>query len=286
MKNPSLARIFHWGAGHVAFCMLYSPYMDWRTKRQFIIIFALLILCGIGAALIIIPRLIVPPTCFDGKKNGTEHGIDCGGGCTQFCPEETTNLVLQWARSFPVTDSVWSSIAYVSNPNIDGSVAHIEYQFKLYDADRQFIAQRDGETYIGANSAQAIFEPAVNVGSRIPAYTTFNFTSTPIFTRADIRTKELLMTSKDVAMTNLTTRPRVTGTVVNNSQTYTISGVDVVAILYDKDNNAIGASRTQLDSLGPEDEVPVIFTWPKPFAGDAVRYELVIRANPFTQSFN
>ena len=37
------------------------------------------------------------PTCFDGKANGLENGIDCGGNCNLMCTDEVKPLIVEWS---------------------------------------------------------------------------------------------------------------------------------------------------------------------------------------------
>ena len=40
----------------------------------------------------------VDPTCFDGKKNQDERGIDCGGVCALVCLADAKTVVPIWSR--------------------------------------------------------------------------------------------------------------------------------------------------------------------------------------------
>ena len=41
-----------------------------------------------------------PATCFDGVMNGSETGIDCGGGCVRVCAADVAAPRVVWAKSF------------------------------------------------------------------------------------------------------------------------------------------------------------------------------------------
>ena len=47
-----------------------------------IVILAIILIVGLPAFLL----LYKAPTCFDGKQNQGEGGIDCGGPCVKLCP--------------------------------------------------------------------------------------------------------------------------------------------------------------------------------------------------------
>jgi hypothetical protein len=58
--------------------------------------------------------------------------------------------------------------------------------------------------------------------------------------------------------------------------------VDVVAILYDADDNAVTASKAYLKSLPGESVQQVVFTWPFAMPVSIERIEVIPRVNPFT----
>jgi hypothetical protein len=73
---------------------------------------------------------------------------------------------------------------------------------------------------------------------------------------------------------------RLVATLQNKSD-FSFSNVDVVAILYDKDGNAITASKVLLPSLPAEQSQTVYFTWPYT-VNNVARVEVIPRYSPFT----
>ncbi len=157
--------------------------MTWSGRRQ------LIILAIVAVAALILILLIVPlrkdPTCFDGKFNGNEKGIDCGGDCPLLCTQQTSDIVALWTRVFEVVPSVYNVVVYIENQNVNGALYSIPYEFRLYDEENVFIAKREGETFISPNSNSAIFESAINVGNRVPVRATFEFTAQPQWIQID-----------------------------------------------------------------------------------------------------
>lgn len=236
------------------------------------------------AAIIIVPKLQKEPTCFDGKQNGTEQGVDCGGGCAKLCAFQTTDVVVKWSRVFPVTSTVANAVAYIQNPNIYAAARNVPYQFKIYDADHQFITEREGLAYIAPNGASAIFEGGIQVGSRVPKYAEFKFTEDPLWVSLDPRINTITVVPSNPQMEGFESKPKVSGTITNVSDRYGVRNISVIAILYDKDENAVGASQTLIQALGPKQQSPVYFTWPAPFYSQVVKTELLPRFDVFKVS--
>ena len=260
--------------------------LSWGAKRQFMIVMGFLGIILVIAGIIIVPKLQVKPTCFDGKQNGDEQGIDCGGSCQKLCKTQTTDVVVKWARVFPVTDSVANAVAYISNPNVVAAAENVPYNFRIYDANHQFITERNGTAYIAPNGASAIFEGGIQVGTRVPVYAEFKFTADPLWVTTDSRVRSIQIVASDPVLEAADSRPKVTTSIRNTSTLYGVNDVYAIAILYDAQDNAVGVSQTYLPSLAPADKQTLYFTWPKPFANTPVREEILPRFDVLNFSSN
>jgi hypothetical protein len=69
--------------------------LSWGARRQLMIIGTFVAIIVVIALAIIIPKLNTKPTCSDGKQNGTEQGVDCGGACSKLCAFQTTDVVVK-----------------------------------------------------------------------------------------------------------------------------------------------------------------------------------------------
>jgi hypothetical protein len=260
--------------------------MNWALKRQIIIVSIVLSVLGIIGTIILYPKLNPPPTCTDGKQNGKEQGVDCGGSCTRICPFATNDVVVKWARAFPVTDEVWNAVAYIENPNVTAAARQVPYEFRFYDDKLTFIVRREGVAYIAPNGTSAIFEGGINVGSRPPQYTEFKFLADPVWESIDPRNTDIKIFPKDQKLENADTRPRFQATVTNTSQLFAVQDIDLIAIMYGADGNALAVSQTSLEGLAQTESANVYFTWQKPFTAPVTRTEILPRFNVFLTNFS
>jgi hypothetical protein len=60
-----------------------------------------------------------------------------------------------------------------------------------------------------------------------------------------------------------------------NTTAQPLSDVTVVATVFDSANNAIAASQTVVQELGPQSSAPIIFTWNEPFKEAPARVEIL-----------
>ena len=245
--------------------------MTWASKRQTIILGAIVI--AIIIILIPIVKPIVAPTatCFDGKKNGSELGVDCGGPCSKACSFEVSKVNILWALSFKVADGVYSAVTYVSNPNASFEAQNVPYTMKLYDDKNILVAERRSTIDIPAKSALPIFEGDIAVGKLIVKRVSFEFTGEPNWRRTDKGTPQIDISSPIVD--NSGSAPKVTAT-IKNSTGNPIKNLPLVVIVYDENGNAMAASRTIVDFLAKNESTDASFTWLSPFSGTESRVEI------------
>lgn len=249
--------------------------MTWALKRQIFYIGVLVLFILVFGFLIISPSFRKAPTCTDGKQNGNETGIDCGGSCARACISQVDQIYVLWARAFKVVPGRYNAVAYLSNHNKDTAVEKISYRFRFADGNNIYIGKREGTTFIPPAGNFAVFEPAIDIGNSIPVYTTFEFTQAPLWLQVpQVKLDQLKVLISNIRLTDETTSPRLSATVKNNSL-FTIPNVNIVAILYDSSGNAVSASRTYLDALAPLEISDINFTWPEPFSAAVVAKEII-----------
>lgn len=243
-----------------------------------------MLLIAIFLFVFVIDATSVTPTCTDQKQNGDELGVDCGGACVNYCPATMKTPSIVWARSFQTSDTVVNAVAYIENQNTNAISNEVKYEFKLYDEERRFIAERVGSTFIGDTGSSAIFEGGIIVGNREVKYTNFRFISEPVWARPNEKFNDVRLLAEDGVVTGLDSKPKLEGSVRNESAFFNVNGIDVVGVLYDEKDNAIAVSKTFIETLSPGDRDTVTFTWREPFVGTPVKTEIIARFNPFTIS--
>lgn len=221
--------------------------------------------------------LYEPPTCFDGKKNGEEAGIDCGGSCEKVCPFQATDLIIHWDKAFEIRPSSWGVVAVIENPN-NAVAFDVPYAFKLLDEDGILISEVVGEAFIPAGQRFAIFESGVEVGNRRPVQEFFEFDLenivwlTPTGDKLSVEVLETRL-SESSSETRLEAR-------LSNPQVAPVENVEAVGILYDIDGNMVASSETFVDIIEGEGSRAVVFTWPGNFSASVTRREVLVRILP------
>lgn len=250
--------------------------MSWASRRKIIYVSIIALFVALAAGIPAFFYFYRAPTCSDGVKNGKEEGVDCGGSCLMLCAPNMVEPVVLWVKPFKVSDGIYNVVAYAENMNAGASVDKIPYRFRLFDSKGLLVSERVASVSIPPRRAFAIFESGISTGYRVPVRATFSFESEPAWKRTNGGIPELLAESKGFEDEN--SSPRLLANIKNPTLS-DVSDVEVVAIVYDRQGNALGASRTYLDHLQARSAADVYFTWPFPFTSKAVRVELLVTSN-------
>ena len=246
--------------------------MTWASKRQASIIIVLFVLATIPILFIVYKINTIPPTCSDKKQNQQEVGIDCGGPCSLLCQSQVSNLIVSWKRFFLVGDGVYNVVVYVENPNTGAGARDVGYQIRVLNKDGISMYERHGMTTMPAKRSVPIIETSLSLGGQVPVRIEFKFDDELVWTKQDI--KEVPLVASNNSFTNSTSSTKLITNIVNKDFN-SYSKIEVVAILYDEAGNAVGASRTFIDSIGGNQTIPITFTWPVPFEKVPAKIEVI-----------
>lgn len=258
------------------------PPTPWASARKMAYTLGAVVFFALIGAGVYFLHYYKAPTCTDGKQNQNEEGIDCGGSCAVVCPMRVADPIILWSRTFPVARGVYNAVAYVENPNPTLGVQTATYRFKLYDEDNILVAERLGKAFIAPNERFAIFEPRINTGERIPKRTFFEFIKFSDWTKIPKEMPKILVRGEKPS--NAGTSSRVDAT-LQNKTIVDISDIGVVAIVYDKNDNAMAVSATRVDIIKADSSYNIAFTWDVPFLAESSRVEIIPRVDLFGVTF-
>lgn len=272
----------------MAFCicalsyLLYLLDMVWAQRRKLTYLGGLTLFFGLIAFFVYRHATSVPPTCFDQKKNGGEVGVDCGGGCLQYCPNELVNPKIRWVRSFEVTPGLVHAVAYIEHSYPTAAAREMQYQFKLYDDKNSIITERVGTTYLGPMGRTAIVETLIPVGNNKVATTRFSFLPPIPWEKVDPKFSQVVIKTDRSLLESFVGGTRLTVSLDNQSR-YSFSNIDTVALLYDDRDNVITASKIVVPLIPALGKETIYFTWPTKFDPKTIRtIEVVPRFNVYS----
>lgn len=208
-----------------------------------------------------------PATCNDGKQNGLEHGVDCGGSCSLICRGEARPPVVLWSRAFESAPQTYTAAAYVQNNNLGAGARRVSYSFQLFDADNILVVDRSGVADIPPVPTVPIVESGINVGHRTVARTLFAFAEEPVWVKAGELPK-LAVSGQQLSPDASRLDAEVSNSSFNDARAV------VTAVLFDGDGVARAASKSTI-TIPARASAPVVFTWGVPAQG-VVRAEITV----------
>lgn len=251
----------------------------WSSRRKFIY----------GGSIIAVILLIIfsvffsifykAPTCTDGIRNGGEQDVDCGGKCIKLCQSAFLPAKIKWGggKYEKIADGLYNVASYIINPNTGGAAVNVPYKFTLYDEAGILITEKRGVVTLPAHRNALAFEPAVNVGRRNLSKVTFEFTKQPEWFKSHDSLNGLSVLDKKYTEEENDSSLEVT---LENRNLLSYNNIVVSTVLYDGQDNAIGFSRTKIDSIKSQEPVSAFFTWPSSRQGKVTSIEIFPSSEP------
>jgi len=252
----------------------------WSSRRKksifsFVLI-VLIILVGIPAFIFFYKA----PTCSDGKQNGDEIGVDCGGSCQLLCSVESLPIVQKGdARVLTIAPGVYEVVATFDNPNVGAEVYRADYTIKLYATGNPVALKViEGFTHVPRNGSFVVFEGPFVLQDALPQRASFVWKEDSLVWKKT--SKSLPYVSiQNKELTNASTTPRLEISVLNKSLE-SISNLEFIVLISDKSGNVFAASKTFLDNLAGGATSPAVFTWPRGFEKEVGVIDVIPRALP------
>lgn len=251
--------------------------LTWARRRQFNYI------VGVVCVFLVVGILIYffskpEPTCFDGKQNGGESGVDCGGPCALACNSQVKKLKIYWARPIEVSAGRYDLVAQVENLNPELGVRELGYTFSLYDENNILLAKREGATFVNPGEKFVIFESRIETGERLAKRAFLEFSSDIVWEKVEPISKDLYVERKDF----INEPQPILHLSVGNRRLELVRNVRVLAVLADINGNVLATSATVVDEIGPNGIQEVYLTWPTPLSLEPTSIDAYWRLNAFT----
>ncbi len=257
--------------------------MNWAARRKLLYVMGVLLFITLVSVFIIHRATSVEPTCFDGKENGGEKGIDCGGACYQYCPAELADPKVRWQKAFVIKPGIAHAVAYIEHSYPTAAARELNYSLKLYDEKNTLITEKFGTTFLGPMGRTAIVETLIPVGNVIPTRVQFSVLPPLTWEKIPVDFSTVIIKTEKTLLEPLSGSTRLTATIENESR-ISFKDLDIVAILYGQDDNAITISTSKLKGLSGLDSATLYFTWPFEMPEKVTRIEIIPRFNPFNAS--
>lgn len=255
--------------------------MSWTKERKSFVTFIVLLFCVVVAISLVLPVILKEPTCTDGKRNGTEAGIDCGGLCGQVCTNTIIPLEIEFQRSVEVDERTYDAVAYLVNKNNEAIPTYVSFKAILSDKNGSTIAEKEGRSIVLPGAATPLYIPNIVVEDRVPVRTRFELIETGPFYKYS--NKDFLKNVQvvDQVFDNTTNTPRLTLTIANTLFS-TVKDIDVYALLYDEEGTLVAVGKTYIEAIAGQGKEKAYFSWRTPFSSPK-NLEFILVRDPFAR---
>lgn len=252
--------------------------MSWELRRRLIYAFVVIVTLTAVTIFFLQDTLFPAPTCVDGKKNGQESGIDCGGVCALRCSQEVVQLTALWSKAIPLGNSMYDLVALINNSNIDNASRIIGYTFTIYD-DQGLVS----DTFSGSSTAPLDGKfPVIiqNVSLKnAPSNVTVKLSDGPHYIVQESPTSPTIkVLNRNYEESGNISRVNV---VLMNTKRIEINNLPIRVLLYDEKDNVYAVGQTIVPYLAKEGLQQAIFTWDAPLPFAPTRIGVYPIFNPF-----
>ncbi len=246
--------------------------MTWASRRRLIISGLLIAVLAFLLGLFYFTTIRTAPSCLDQKQNQDEEGVDCGGSCLYVCTESQAQPSVRFVRTVSPIEGRTDVIAYVDNPNPGVAANDLPITIELYSPTNTVVAKKTGTVDLPPAATVPVFIPNFFSGYETVARAFITF-DTPYHLWYRYRDSRVIPEVKDVRVEE-GREPRVFARVMNPSPT-ALKEVPFVVTIFDREGNAIAASRTIAPSIPARGTTDIVFTWPSTFQGLVSRVEVL-----------
>ncbi len=254
--------------------------MDWSAKRKLFYALGVIFLCVVSSIYIFRDHIFIQPSCIDGKKNGYESGIDCGGTCALICKQDVIPLTVLWSQAIQTGTSTYDFVAMISNKNIDTASRYLTYTFTGYDREGNSLAVIKGTTTAPRDGDFPIIKQNILVSGTIINVTS-GITDTSHY-KVPLQTTVSPFKISKIKYDGDGDVKRTTASITNMRQTI-FRNIPVKAILYDSKDTAYAVGETLIPYLGKEEERQITFSWPYELKESPTKIRIYPLLDPFIQ---
>lgn len=245
--------------------------MDFRKRRQTIIVIILAIIVSAALAGVYVGWFRQSPTCFDNRQNQRETGVDCGGPCVLSCERLTIcDIGIEWAGVLALKDNYYDLAAKIVNSNPNYGLASFKYEFKIFDAAGAEIGRRAGKNFILPGQNKYLIEGQVKLLAE-PAKT--ELIIEPIKKSdwreiiSDYREPEIYIHDKQIQPSADNSAVVQASGIIKNNSDFDFDKIAATVILFDENKKIIGVNKTEVMTVLAGEDRYFSVLWFSPVSG-------------------
>lgn len=235
-------------------------------------------------------------TCFNGIKNANEEGIDCGGACEKTCPRlkppQVQDVNIELTKALNKGEGEYTLLAKLSNNNESWGISSVDYEFVVHGENGDVLGVKKGWTYampkgfLKTDGFKYVIEDNFKTDKRI-GKVDFKLSN---FSWKKVRDTEDLPDMNKAIFEIKNTKHGYdedgqghyyASGVTKNISRYSFKYVDIIAVLFDKNNNLVAAGKTDQWTVRANSGWEFKIYWNEPFNKEIDRVDYSAETNVF-----
>src|SRR3989344_1208469 len=207
------------------------------------------------------------PTCFDGRQNGQEEGVDCGTlACGKACSVAIKEIKIQTAEFVTAKDGISEAVMEIYNPNVGQAIADGAHTLIFEDFSGNETKRFEGNKfYIFPGQTKLIVRgniPGIPAGSKMRIeLESINWRETGDLPNAAFAVRQ------EALLPGIQSSYEA---VVSNNSDYDFKKVDVAVVVRDSSGNLVTAVTTNIQTFLARTNRSFKVSWPFELPADAV----------------
>lgn len=243
-----------------------------------------------GAVLLVLFVLIIlwftpNPTCKDGKKNGGETGVDCGGFCGP-CDEKITaqDIIVQKTDFVASGKDIYDVVVWFDNPNDTYGARSIKGKLLLFDTSGNQIAEVPVESFLLPKETKYVLRQSVSGISGTVSSVEWKLEGVDWVEMQEISGLRLSITDRKYQeLTSGSGFSQVGGLLINES-TYDWNDVVISILLVDRSGKLLATHGTSRQTFRSGEKWDFRLIFPERFPGDVYGVDMQAETNIYNNT--
>ncbi len=223
------------------------------------------------------------PSCFDGKQNQNEQGIDCGGVCVKECDiVKAQPLIIGKVGAVSAgVEGKYDFYAWIINPNVIFGSQKFTYTFKFKNSAGEVIFTQKNNGFILPSERKYIVVENVNSAGKPVAIDLRIDSSDWIKFKDYYESPNIKIINKSYNEVSDSVNFAEVYGLLKNESPYDFNVIKVEVFLKDVNGKVVALNSTQMNTVNAGEQRDFKIFWPHHFDGSVNNMEVQAEVNIF-----